>query len=129
MTRKNRVFICVFTFLVIFLISFGLSDKTETRYKTIERTEPSVFVTVSGECYHSSDCYYLRYSAKEIGLYKAKSMGFRACSYCYGENEGTTQVEYTQAYEKDNTLYVFMSCLGISMAVAGCIYFILGKLQ
>ncbi len=127
MTRKRRTLLAIFMFLVIFLISFGVSEKTQTEYITLEKAEPRVFVTKSGECYHSCYCHYLTSSARDIGLYKAISNGFRACSYCHGVSDETITVQYIQKYEKDNTLYVFIYCLGISLGLSGGVYLILTK--
>lgn len=41
-----------------------------------------VYVTESGECYHTSTCQYLSKSCIEIDLEKAVDEGYRCCSRC-----------------------------------------------
>lgn len=122
MSKKRCVTICIFTFLILFLVTFSIADKTKIEYENVQKAEPLVFVTLNGECYHSMDCHYLNKSSKGIGLYKAISEGFRACSHCGGDISGIVMVEYLQPYEQDNTLFAFLLCIGLSIALASCFY-------
>lgn len=56
-----------------------------------KHTEPLVYVTKTGDCYHSLGCGYLR-SIIPIGLEQAKKAGYWACSACDGEPTGTIEV-------------------------------------
>lgn len=63
----------------------------ENKYVVSEETTPDnnpatesvgvVYITNTGECYHSGTCSYLK-SKIETTKAKAQSMGFRACSRC-----------------------------------------------
>ena len=60
--------------------------------------EPLVYVTNTGECYHSFGCHYLK-SVNPIGLEQAKEKGYRSCSYCHGEAQSVIEVnEYGKSF-------------------------------
>jgi len=42
----------------------------------------SVYITKTGEKYHTNVCHYLKYSKKEIKLELVISIGYEACSVC-----------------------------------------------
>ena len=42
----------------------------------------TVYITKSGEKYHTASCRYLKYSKKEIKLEDAISRGYEACKVC-----------------------------------------------
>ncbi|MBQ6402159.1 MAG: hypothetical protein IJI20_07745 [Firmicutes bacterium] len=44
--------------------------------------EHMVYVTNSGEKYHSPFCRYLRYSSREMTIQEAESRGYEPCSRC-----------------------------------------------
>ena len=67
----------------------GGTDNPVYEYETITEEQPKVYVTDYGECYHSGGCQYLWNSSNAIGLYKAKSNGYFACSVCGGKSYGT----------------------------------------
>ena len=54
--------------------------------------EELVYVTDTGDCYHSYDCSYLR-SVNPIGIEQAKKQGYRMCSRCGGETYGIIIVD------------------------------------
>lgn len=60
----------------------------------IAHDEPCVYVTDTGDCYHSKSCHYL-YSSRAIGIEVAKGKGYRACSQCGGRSVGTIRVHNT----------------------------------
>ena len=86
-------------FIVVFLVSFALEDKTEYKYNSTYEEQPLVYVTKYGDCYHSINCHYLSQSRIEKGLYQAQKSGYRACSYCDGIPYDTTLVEHREYYE------------------------------
>jgi competence protein ComEC len=45
-------------------------------------TDPTVYITNTGECYHRAGCRYLSHSCIAIKLSRAKAMGYRPCSVC-----------------------------------------------
>lgn len=73
------------TILAFFIFSFNLSALNATADGTVR--EPKVYITQTGNHYHSKDCHYLR-SKIAIGLYQAQERGYSACSYCGGEPDG-----------------------------------------
>ena len=54
-----------------------------------QHEEPLVYITRTGEKYHSEDCGYLWASSIPIGLYQAKQAGYTMCSRCGGKAIGT----------------------------------------
>lgn len=48
-----------------------------------QKVETTVYVTNTGEKYHSNGCQYLRKSQIEISLDSAKSQGYTPCSRCH----------------------------------------------
>lgn len=49
---------------------------------TIAQDKKFVYITKTGEKYHTENCHYLKYSRTEIELDKAKDRGYTACSVC-----------------------------------------------
>lgn len=50
--------------------------------KKSESTSPTVYITDTGEKYHSDGCQYLRKSRHSISLKDAKNQGYSPCSRC-----------------------------------------------
>lgn len=48
----------------------------------VQKQEITVYVTKTGECYHSGECYHLKQSKISISLDAAKEQGYRRCSHC-----------------------------------------------
>lgn len=44
--------------------------------------EAQVYITKTGEKYHTKKCRFLKYSKKEISLKKAIEYGYKACRVC-----------------------------------------------
>lgn len=84
-------------------------------------TEPKVYVTDYGDCYHNVNCQYLWNSANPKGLYQAQEQGFLACSICKGRASGTIEVTYFKKVVKEynestvNVLAIFLSGLSALM--------------
>ena len=94
---KHFVFIFLLiipTFLLFNVWDVGGTEKAIYEYETITEQQPKVYITKYGECYHSAGCQYLWNSSNPIGLYKAKSEGYFACSVCGGTSYGTITVTY-----------------------------------
>lgn len=53
-----------------------------TMFYTLSISAQTVYVTKTGEKYHTANCRYLKYSQKEITLEKAIALGFEACKVC-----------------------------------------------
>ncbi|MDK2866179.1 MAG: hypothetical protein PWP51_20 [Clostridiales bacterium] len=49
---------------------------------TIKPKSTIVYITRTGECYHTGSCYHLRLSKIKTTLEKAKADGYRPCSHC-----------------------------------------------
>ena len=75
--------------------------------------EPCVYVTNTGDCYHSKNCHYL-YSSRAIGLEVAKDKGYKCCSSCYGKS--TTQIRVQDTFV--SLLVSFMIVSGVMIIVA-----------
>ena len=101
MMKRNTKYILIILsiLLIVFTISFVLEDKTSYEYTSTFEEQPPVYITEYGNCYHSSDCYYLSRSKIEKGLYEAKANGYRECSYCHGYSNSFIQVEIIKYYE------------------------------
>ena len=120
-------------FALTFSAVFSLSDKTEHEKTEYCAQEPRVYVTDHGERYHSFGCHYLSRSRNAKGLYKARSQGYRACSYCKGTPYGTIEVNYYKTEIKDITNEVaiksiIVASVSVTIYAAVCvIYYCYGK--
>ena len=86
-------------FFLSFLFLFYLPSSTAVclvSADTITKTEPKVYITAYGDCYHHPSCGYLWSSRNAIGLYKAQAQGYHACTQCGGKSDGTISVSYYQ---------------------------------
>jgi hypothetical protein len=90
---KNVCLRLVLALSVMFLLLPCSLGFVSAEAKTIYKTEPKVYITDYGDCYHSSTCGYLR-SRNAVGLYYIRDLGYRACSACGGTPSGTIRVEY-----------------------------------
>ena len=83
---------------VAFLFTFFNTSYELTSYKTqtVVITEPRVYVTTYGNCYHNVHCSYLSKSQIPIGEQHAIKIGYYACSRCGGHSSGTIEVTYTK---------------------------------
>ncbi|MBE6655702.1 MAG: hypothetical protein E7609_02385 [Ruminococcaceae bacterium] len=100
--------------LVIFSISFTYEDKIRTEYRTSYEEQPCVYITKTGDCYHSAGCRYLSRSRIPRGLYQVKASGYRCCSICNGITYGTIQVEIRESYEvTDYSFAIILSTLKV----------------
>ena len=70
-------------------ITVALTFAINTGFK---HEEPLVYVTRTGEKYHSSGCGYLWASSIPRGLNEAKKVGYTACSRCGGKASGTITI-------------------------------------
>lgn len=80
--------------------------------EVIAHEEPCVYVTKTGDCYHSKSCHYL-YSSRAIGIEVAKGKGYRACSQCGGRSVGTIRVHNTAVA----VLVSFMVVSGVMLCI------------
>lgn len=67
-------------FALVFLIVFTLLLNA----LFFRHQEGLVYITNTGDCYHSLSCHYLK-SSNAIGIDRAKAQGYSACSYCHGK--------------------------------------------
>jgi hypothetical protein len=83
----------VFTHLLLFvLVGAGFSASAQT-----------VYITKSGEKYHSDGCQHLRKSAYAISLADAKEKGYTACKVCKPASKASTPSK--KGSGKQNTPY------------------------
>lgn len=76
---KKKILKMVIIFLSVTIILTLLLNALFFKHE-----EELVYVTDTGDCYHSYDCSYLR-SVNQIGIEQAKKQGYRMCSRCGGE--------------------------------------------
>ena len=72
----------VFALIVGFLLVIGCSKPSSVVYDYPVDNSPIVYVTNTGEKYHTSGCGYLKYSAISIRLNDAKLTNKTRCSVC-----------------------------------------------
>lgn len=48
----------------------------------VQKQEITVYITKTGDCYHSGECYHLRQSKIPTTLEAAKAQDYRRCSHC-----------------------------------------------
>lgn len=114
--------------LVVFFMTFAFEEKTRTEQRVFYEEQPLVYVTKTGECYHSYGCNYLSRSRIPKGLYEAKREGYQRCSICDGVAYGTVQVATEAPYEiADLSCTVFFS-LAKTACITPLIYFPVYKL-
>ena len=58
-------------------------EQTAVQAETAEK----VYITATGQCYHSKNCIYTTYGSTEITLAEAEERGLRPCSYCPGNRD------------------------------------------
>ncbi|WP_010243883.1 MBL fold metallo-hydrolase [Acetivibrio cellulolyticus] len=59
------------------------TDNSKKQTASVEKKEITVYVTKSGDKYHTESCQYLKKSKISISLDDAKSQGFTSCSKCH----------------------------------------------
>lgn len=68
---------------------------TRPTYEQSEKSAAVCFVTKTGNKYHKGNCSYLKYSKIGLGLARAQSQGYTACSRCL-PNSNNLKTEKTQ---------------------------------
>ena len=89
--------VALFFINVAWLNANGTTEKVT---KTVTASEPKVYVTKTGDKYHSASCGYLHSSSIAMGKYEAQSKGYSACSVCGGTSSGTISVSYKKTVEE-----------------------------
>ena len=94
------------------------SCNNEPAYENIKVTErqPCVYITNTGDHYHSSGCHYLSRSKIAIGKQQAINAGYICCSVCGGKSSETINVSYTKKVQIDPShkniiLSIFLSIM------------------
>ena len=118
--RKRTIHIIVIVLLCIpmtFLWYVIINSNNSPSYKTetITATEPRVYVTTYGKCYHSANCSYLTKSQHSMGKQEAISKGYSACSRCGGKSSGTITVTYSKKVKADSMPKNFWGAIGLSL--------------
>ena len=119
--KTKRIFAILF--LLLFLVTFITPATHSASASTFP--EPRVYITTYGDCYHSSSCQYLYKSKKAIGLYKAKDLGYYACSVCGGKSDSYILVEYyanTSSSKKSSSLDTWEIIGLCALGACGCIF-------
>ena len=101
MEKKTRIHIIIISILAVLFSCIFCAIK-ENDYKTnpdyeyneVTRTEPRVYVTNTGDCYHHSSCGSLYKSSIPMGRDEAREKGYFACSRCGGRSNGTITTTY-----------------------------------
>lgn len=114
----------------LFFINFSWigcneSSNPSYKYETVKGTEPRVYITNTGGCYHSGSCGHLYKSKIPIGLYEARNAGYTACSDCGGHASGTISVTYEKKVglsDSQITSKKVWGGLGITVLAAPLIY-------
>ena len=70
---KKRLFLLLVFVLLLAFPAFAAADSGST----------TVYITKSGECYHTGTCGYLKNSCIPISLGDAVAAGYRPCSRCH----------------------------------------------
>lgn len=102
--NKKTLIKVVSTIIICFTIIIALTFAINNIFK---HEEPLVYVTRTGEKYHSSSCGYLWASSIPKGLNVAKKAGYTACSRCGGKASGTIIINN---YEASFCISVLIMC-------------------
>ena len=104
----------------MFFLFFGwFSCDAQPVYKTekVVETQAKVYVTKTGDCYHSSSCSYLHSSKIPMGKQEAIDSGYYACSRCGGKSNGSIEVSYKRKKEVDPTTRNVFGGIGCGLIV------------
>ena len=107
---------------IVVLIGLGLFINAKFFHKEAvagaeSHFEPMVYITPYGECYHTSDCSYIKRKSS-IGLYQAQERGYRSCLHCEGEAEGEIWINGTPDIPtQNNYLASFVTSFVITIPV------------
>lgn len=105
-TRTRFLLIWLALSFVLFFLFWGwISCNNDPVYKTVtvNETQARVYVTRTGDHYHSGGCSYLHSSKIAMGRQEAIDSGYSRCSRCGGASSGTIQVSYKKKVEVDPT--------------------------
>lgn len=129
--NKNIRKIIVLIFSVIFFATTFLNAAEITA--TAERIdgETTVYITKTGECYHTGTCGSLKKSKIETTLQTATDAGYRACSKCHppvltdttsknSKSAAVNSVKSTDTNIVGNTVYI--TATGKKYHTGGCSY-------
>ena len=127
---KHIIWILLLTFVLSFV--FGSIDENGYRnnpdytYREVTQTEPKVYVTNTGSCYHNYSCGSLYNSAIAKGRGQAYEEGYLACSKCGGQPSGTITVTYKI---KEPVPYGFKQIMGSIVLAALTACFVYGTIH
>ncbi|MBQ8424581.1 MAG: hypothetical protein IJX17_01000 [Clostridia bacterium] len=116
LAKEKNINLIIMTVLMIgacFLLMYLLNSwwfHKEAVYSE-GHSEPRVYVTTYGDCYHKRSCSYID-DCWEIGLDTAKSMGYRKCSHCGGTPNGKIYYD-SQLVEEEQDNYGLAFFIGM----------------
>ena len=130
MTKKKIAFHIVIVILLcipvalIFYACFAANDSPSYETQTVTVTEPRVYVTTYGDCYHSDGCSYLSKSQIPMGKQQAINNGYTACSRCGGHSDGAIEVTYTKRVpiEEDHSAKNIGKSIALSVVCTPLVY-------
>ena len=81
--KKGLKCFCVILLVIMLSLSVGCETDTDNSITESSETQEIVYITDTGEKYHKSTCFHLRYSRYAIGLEEALDRGYNSCKHCY----------------------------------------------
>ena len=118
-TRKSKL-IFMWIVLIIGTLLLSIPVNNEMFHKdavpAIEgHYESRVYVTNTGDCYHSGSCGYLHSSRIPMGKKEAQSAGYKACSACGGASSGSIYIEGREGSPEENNYFASVIIISISL--------------
>ena len=81
----------------------------------------TVYITDTGEKYHSISCRYLKQSKHEVSLEKAQQRGYSACKVCKPSTKKSTSVKSaTSSKTTSSTKSTATRCTGTTKSGSRC---------
>lgn len=132
MSKKQKIALHITLIVILMIPMFFLfrgwinlnnSTSPQYTYKTVTESQPRVYVTRTGDHYHSSSCQYLHSSKIAKGRQQAIDEGYYACSACGGKSSGTITVTYKKKVEKSiDSPGTVVGCIALSALTTPLLY-------
>ena len=125
----HAIIIIIIAIPVAFLFygwaSLNYESQPDYKYTEVTRTEPRVYVTNTGDSYHSGSCGALYNSKIPMGRGQASEEGYLPCQRCGGASSGTITVTYTVKEKAPmGTKHIVLSILLSALSTPLCYLFV-----
>lgn len=121
-------------FIMVLVLAFSIGIKINYEFFHIDEVKATpdyydlkVYITPTGECYHSKYCSHIK-DKSAIGKEQAIKKGYRICSFCKGVTNEIILIEGQDFQpEQNNYLFSFIVSYGVCGVFSIIIYLYLKK--